>query len=120
MGALSFSHYSSLVGACFLETALSGAPLCPGGESRPVTVDNVGEFVERVASFWFDSGVAAQVEAFRAGLDDVFPFECLAPFSSAELREMFCGEDRIEWDEAALFGHLHPVGGLTEKSVSYR
>jgi len=76
--------------------------------------------VESAAAFWFDSGVAMQVEAFRAGLDDVFPFECLAPFSGAELREMFCGEDRIEWDEAALFSHLHPVGGLTEKSVSYR
>lgn len=33
---------------------------------------------------------------------------------------MFCGEDRIEWDEAALLSHLHPVGGLSDKSPTYK
>eukprot|EP00972_Heterocapsa_arctica_P071425 10551904-Heterocapsa_arctica.AAC.1 len=33
---------------------------------------------------------------------------------------MFCGEDRIEWDEEQLLGHLHPVGGLTNKSPTYK
>jgi len=117
---LSFDQYASMVGLCFVETGLSGAALCPDGENVAVTVDNVGEFVELASRFWFDTGVTAQIEAFRAGLNDVFPFECLVAFSRTELREMFCGEDRIEWDEAALLSHLHPVGGLSDKSPTYK
>jgi E3 ubiquitin-protein ligase TRIP12 len=116
----SFEQYVSMVCACFLETGLSGAPLCPGGDSMSVTVENVRDFAEQAAKFWFDAGVSAQVEAFRAGLNDVFPVECLVAFGRSELREMFCGEDRIEWDEQALLAHLHPVGGLTEKSPTYK
>jgi len=117
---MSFEQYVGLVGACFLETGLSGAALCPGGADIAVNVENVRDFAEQAARFWFESGVAPQVEAFRAGLNDVFPFECLVSFSRVELREMFCGEDRIEWDEQALLSHLHPVGGLTDKSPIYK
>eukprot|EP00747_Dinoflagellata_sp_TGD_P078851 gnl/TRDRNA2_/TRDRNA2_160257_c1_seq1.p1 gnl/TRDRNA2_/TRDRNA2_160257_c1~~gnl/TRDRNA2_/TRDRNA2_160257_c1_seq1.p1 ORF type:complete len:210 (+),score=43.37 gnl/TRDRNA2_/TRDRNA2_160257_c1_seq1:276-905(+) len=117
---MSFSQYVSLVGACFLETGLGGAALCPNGDNVPVTIDNVCEFVDLALRFWFEIGVTPQVEAFRAGLNDVFPFECLVAFSRSELREMFCGEDRIEWDEQALLAHLHPVGGLTDKSPVYK
>jgi hypothetical protein len=118
--ATSFEQYVSMVGASFLETGLSGAPLCPGGENVAVTIENVREFAEQAARFWFDTGASAQVEAFRAGINDTFPFECLVAFSRSELREMFCGEDRIEWDEQALLAHLHPVGGLTDKSPTYK
>jgi len=118
--SMSFDQYVSLVGVCFLETGLSGAPLCPGGDGIPVTMDNVHDFAEKAAHFWFEAGVSTQVEAFRAGLNDVFPFECLGAFSRVELREMFCGEDRIEWDEQALLNHLHPVGGLTDRSPTYK
>jgi hypothetical protein len=117
---LSFDQYASMVGLCFVETGLNGAPLCPNGDNVAVTVENVCEFIEKAVQFWFDTGVSAQVEAFRAGLNDLFPFECLLAFSRSELREMFCGEDRIEWDEQALLSHLHPVGGLTEKSSVYK
>jgi len=117
---LSFEQYTQLVGACFLETGLSGAPLISEGDHIPITVENVREFVACASDFWFKTGVTKQIEAFRAGLDDVFPFECLTSFSSAELREMFCGEDRIEWDEQQLLAHFHPVGGLTEKSPVYK
>lgn len=117
---VSFNSYVQDMGLCFLETALSGAPLRLGGEDVPVTVENVRDFVDQAARFWFEIGIKAQVESFRAGLNDVFPFECLVAFSRAELREMFCGEDRIEWDEQALLNHLYPVGGLTDKSSTYR
>jgi E3 ubiquitin-protein ligase TRIP12 len=117
---LSFDQYAQMVGLCFVETGLSGAPLCTDGDNVPVTVDNVENFVEIASRFWFDTGVTAQIEAFRAGLNDVFPFECLVAFSRSELREMFCGEDRIEWDEQALLSHLHPVGGLSDKSPTYK
>ncbi|CAE8601169.1 unnamed protein product [Polarella glacialis] len=116
----SFKEYMEMVGACFLETGLSGAPLCPEGDTVALTVHNVQDFAEKAASFWFDTGVSVQLEAFRAGFNDVFPVDCLLSFDRSELREMFCGEDRIEWDEQSLLNHMHPTGGLTEKSPTYR
>jgi hypothetical protein len=117
---ISFEQYSAMVGACFLETGLGGEPLCPGGEHVPVVIENVRDFAAQATRFWFDTGVTAQLAAFRAGITDVFPFECLLAFDRAELREMFCGEDRIEWDEQALLAHVHPVGGLSDESPTYK
>lgn len=117
---ISFCEYVESVGACFLETGLNGTPLRPGGENVPITVENVSDFVQEASQWWFDGGVQAQVAAFRAGVKQIFPFDSLLTFSPAELRNMFCGEDRVEWDEAALTSHLHPVGGLTDKSPVYR
>jgi len=117
---VSFDQYTEMVGLIFVETGLSGPALCADGENVPITIDNVCDFVEKASQFWFDTGVKPQIEAFRAGLNDVFPFECLVTFSRSELREMFCGEDRIEWDEQQLLNHLHPVGGLTDKSPTYK
>jgi len=118
--ALSFTQYMSLVGVSFLETGLSGAELCPGGADRPVTVDNIDEFVDLASQFWGDIGVSLQLEAFRQGVDEVLPAECFSAFSASELREMFCGEDRVEWGERELLDHLHPSGGLTAHSPPYQ
>ncbi|CAJ1376741.1 unnamed protein product [Effrenium voratum] len=70
---LSLDDYLKLLGVSFLETGLSGASLCPGGENVPVTLDNLEEFLEQAATFWFDTGVRAQVDAFRAGLNEILP-----------------------------------------------
>mmetsp|Transcript_89616 Transcript_89616/g.159100 ORF Transcript_89616/g.159100 Transcript_89616/m.159100 type:complete len:2405 (-) Transcript_89616:69-7283(-) len=117
---MSFSQYTSLVGVSFLETGLSGAPLCPGGEDIAVTVENVDHFVELATRFWLDTGIARQLEAFREGLNEVLPVECFDAFSAAELRDMICGEDTVEWGERELLDHLHPSGGLTEHSPAYQ
>eukprot|EP00931_Biecheleriopsis_adriatica_P016462 TRINITY_DN12116_c0_g1_i1.p1 TRINITY_DN12116_c0_g1~~TRINITY_DN12116_c0_g1_i1.p1 ORF type:complete len:2177 (+),score=496.16 TRINITY_DN12116_c0_g1_i1:94-6624(+) len=110
---LSLDDYLKLVGVCFLETGLGGASLCPGGENVALTAENLGDFLEKVSGFWFDTGVRAQVDAFRSGLNEILPVECLAAFRPSELRQMFCGEDRVEWDERALLAHLRPAGGLS-------
>ena len=64
---------------------------------------------------WFCSQMLdfLQVEALRAGLNEILPVQCLAAFRPSELRLMFCGEDRVEWDEKTLLKHLRPSGGLT-------
>eukprot|EP00930_Biecheleria_cincta_P058696 TRINITY_DN4449_c0_g1_i1.p1 TRINITY_DN4449_c0_g1~~TRINITY_DN4449_c0_g1_i1.p1 ORF type:complete len:645 (+),score=117.22 TRINITY_DN4449_c0_g1_i1:315-2249(+) len=117
---MSFSQYMSLVGASFLETGLNGAELCANGDKIEVSVENVSRFVDAAVDFWFKAGVQPQVDAFRAGLNDVFPVQAVMAFGRSELREMFCGEDKIEWDEQALLNHIHPTGGLTEKSAVYK
>ncbi|CAE7532383.1 Ufd4, partial [Symbiodinium pilosum] len=117
---MSFEDYMSLVGVSFLETGLSGAPLCPGGADRAITVENVQEFVELAHAYWCDDGVRGQLTAFREGLDEVIPVECFSAFSALELRDMICGEDSVEWGEQELLDHLRPSGGLTEQSPSYQ
>eukprot|EP00930_Biecheleria_cincta_P058698 TRINITY_DN4449_c0_g2_i1.p1 TRINITY_DN4449_c0_g2~~TRINITY_DN4449_c0_g2_i1.p1 ORF type:complete len:2425 (+),score=436.97 TRINITY_DN4449_c0_g2_i1:100-7374(+) len=117
---MSFNEYMSLVGASFLETGLSGAPLCAGGDQIDVTIENICSFVDAAVDFWFNTGVQPQVKAFCAGLNDVFPHQGVLAFTRSELREMFCGDDKIEWDEQALLNHMRPTGGLTEKSAVYK
>lgn len=57
---LSLDDYLKLLGVSYLETGLSGAPLCPGGDSMPVTLENLDDFLGQVTTFWFDTGVRAQ------------------------------------------------------------
>lgn len=57
---LSLDDYLKLLGVSYLETGLNGAPLCPGGDSIPVTLNNLEDFLEQVTTFWFDTGVRAQ------------------------------------------------------------
>jgi len=116
---MSLDDYLQLVGVCFLETGLGGVPLCSGGENKPVTSENLDEFLSQVTEFWFETGIRAQVDAFRAGVSEILPVECLAAFQPSELRQMFCGEDRVEWDERALLAHLRPAGGLSGGSQLY-
>eukprot|EP00913_Durusdinium_trenchii_P029026 g27215.t1 len=121
---MSFNEYTRLVGLCFLETGLSGAELCPDGDSKAVTFDNVARFVEEAAQFWFNTGVREQVgtcESARSSRSRHLIQPCTSEaFTKTELREMFCGEDQIDWDEQALLNHIHPTGGLTDKSPAYK
>lgn len=57
---LSLDDYLKLMGVSFLETGLSGTALCPGGDDVPVTVENLEDFLQKVTTFWFDTGVRAQ------------------------------------------------------------
>ena len=47
---LSLDGYLQLLGVCYLETGLNGAPLCPGGEDMPVTVENLDDFLDQARS----------------------------------------------------------------------
>merc|ERR1711974_529321 len=50
------------------------------------------------------------------GLGESVPIGSLAAFRPAELRQMFCGEDRIDWEQTSLLAHLRPAGGLTDRA----
>lgn len=106
--------------AYFLETGFSGAELIENGENIRVTSSNVDEFIKLATEFWFNHGIQAQVSGFRRGFEDVLPWEGLETFSAEELRDMFCGEETIEWDQDSLLDHVHPVGTLTKDSQEYK
>lgn len=81
-----------------LDFTLPGFPsieLVEGGSDVHVSIDNVGEYVEKVIDMTLGSGVQRQVEAFRAGFSQVFPYSALKAFTPNELVMLF---GRVEED----------------------
>lgn len=113
-----FSEYCA--DAYFLETGFGGAELCEDGENKSVTPDNVAEFVRLGAKFWFQTGIERQMAAFKQGISSIFPLQQLMSFSASELRDMFCGEETIEWDEKSLLARVYPMGELKADSPTYQ
>ncbi|KAL1525929.1 hypothetical protein AB1Y20_020755 [Prymnesium parvum] len=109
-----------LAGNCCFVCPVTGAPLCDLGDERELTVHNLQEYVHLLAQLWLADGVHAQALAFRRGIEDVFPFSMLEPFTLQELQTLLCGTMSIEWSEAELQRHLHPSGGYTKHSKVYQ
>jgi E3 ubiquitin-protein ligase TRIP12 len=75
-----------------LDFTLPGYPsieLVPNGANVNVTIDNVGDYVDKVMEFTLGTGVRSQVEAFAAGFSLVFPFAALQAFTPDELVMLF-------------------------------
>lgn len=81
-----------------LDFTLPGYPsieLQRHGSDVPVTIDNVALYVEKVLDFTLGSGVQRQVDAFRLGFSQVFPYTALRAFTPDELVMLF---GRVEED----------------------
>jgi len=70
--------------------------LIPHGADTKATIHNVGEYVDRVIDMTLGSGVRRQVEAFRAGFSQVFPYNALRSFTPDELVMLF-GQVDEDW-----------------------
>jgi len=101
-----------------LDFTLPGQPeieLSPEGAERAVTIDNLGEYVQRVLEVYLHEGVAAQVAAFCKGFSDVFPIEQLRAFAADELDVLFNGT-REKWERDVIVEHLKFDHGYTRSS----
>jgi E3 ubiquitin-protein ligase TRIP12 len=74
-----------------LDFTLPGYPieLVEKGAELSVTINNVDTYVEKVLEFTLGSGVQRQVDAFRAGFSQVFPYSALKAFTPDELVMLF-------------------------------
>ena len=89
-----------------LDFTLPGYPaieLIPNGANIPVTIDTIGTYVEKVIDFTLGSGVQRQVDAFRAGFSQVFPYSALRAFTPSELVMLF-GRVEEDWTIESEFG----------------
>lgn len=76
----------------YLDFTLPGYPeieLIPNGGQTRVTIDNVDLYLEKVIDMTLGSGVRRQVDAFRAGFSQVFPYSALSAFTPDELCNLF-------------------------------
>jgi len=112
----SFDQYVKACGITFCESGVGGQELCEGGAERPVDAASLEEFVEAAAFWWLRDGVAAQVAAFRQGVEDVCETSAIWAFEADELLALFCG-GCVEWTREELQQHLRPRGGLEARDM---
>lgn len=68
-------------------------PLCPGGESRPVTNSNRQEFVDLYIRFLLDKQVTRQFEPFKRGFFTIAGGNALSLFQPEEIELLVRGSD---------------------------
>ena len=74
---------------------------------------NLLEFLRRIERLWLRDGIDRQVRAFRDGLGSMAALDCgVLSFEAAELRDLLCGPDSVDWTEASLRKTLRCKGGL--------
>lgn len=82
-----------------LDFTLPGYPsieLMPNGSNIAVTLENIGTYIEKVIQFTLGKGVHRQINAFRAGFSQVFPYSALRAFTPDELVMLFGSSDE-DW-----------------------
>jgi len=93
--------------------------LKPGGKDLSVTSSNVAEYLSLVVDATLGSGIKAQMDAFRAGFEEVFPLRHLACFYEDEIESLLCGSDDA-WDVDLLFKVIKFDHGYSSDSAPIR
>ncbi|KAE8151403.1 ubiquitin-protein ligase Ufd4 [Aspergillus avenaceus] len=105
-----------------LDFTLPGYPsieLVENGANVPVTIENVDKYVDQVVDLTLCSGVQRQVEAFREGFSQVFPFSALRTFTPTELVMLF-GRAEEDWSIETLMDSIKADHGFNMDSRSVR
>ncbi|KAL9126298.1 MAG: hypothetical protein Q9217_004624 [Psora testacea] len=105
-----------------LDFSLPGYPqieLIENGANTPVTMDNVAIYVDRVVDMTLGSGVQRQIDYFRAGFAEVFPYSALKAFTPTELVMLF-GRVEEDWSIETLCDSIKADHGFNMDSKSVR
>ena len=91
--------------------------LVENGADKPVTIDNVDLYVEKVLDYTLGLGVQRQVDAFRSGFSQVFPYSALKAFTPDELVMLF-GRVEEDWslESKCIATHVDPLN--TNKALA--
>ncbi|KAK3394921.1 hypothetical protein B0H63DRAFT_385097 [Podospora didyma] len=106
----------------FLDFTLPGYPeieLVPNGAQVRLTIENVDLYLEKVIDMTLGSGVRRQVDAFRTGFSQVFPYSALSAFTPDELCTLFGRVDE-DWSLETLMDSIKADHGFNMDSKSVR
>uniref|UniRef100_A0A5B6ZVH1 HECT-type E3 ubiquitin transferase n=1 Tax=Davidia involucrata TaxID=16924 RepID=A0A5B6ZVH1_DAVIN len=121
------NNSEAVAGLCFrgaliedlcLDFSLPGYPdyiLKPGADNILVDINNLEEYISLVVDATVKTGIMRQMEAFRAGFNQVFDISSLQIFSPLELDYLLCGRREL-WELATLVDHIKFDHGYTAKS----
>ena len=105
-----------------LDFTLPGYPaieLIPDGANTSVTLENVASYVDKVIDMTLGSGVQRQVDCFRSGFSEVFPYTALKAFTPSELVMLF-GRVEEDWSIETLLDSIKADHGFNMDSKSVR
>lgn len=105
-----------------LDFTLPGHPnieLTTGGADVDVTIENVSNYIRKVVEVTLSSGVQRQVDAFRVGFSQVFPYSALKAFTPDELVMLF-GRVEEDWSLETLMDSIKADHGYNLDSKSVR
>ncbi|KAI3774287.1 hypothetical protein L1987_48836 [Smallanthus sonchifolius] len=80
-----------------------------------VDLNNLEEYISLVVDANVKTGITRQMEAFRAGFNQVFDISALQIFSPSELDYLLCGRGEL-WEADTLVEHIKFDHGYTSKS----
>ncbi|GBF63530.1 ubiquitin fusion degradation protein [Trichophyton mentagrophytes] len=105
-----------------LDFTLPGYPhikLIPNGQNTPITMSNVGLYIDRVIDMTLGTGIKAQLDAFAAGFSQVFLYSSLKTFTPDELVMLF-GQVDEDWSIETLMDSIKADHGFNMDSRSVR
>ncbi|KAL7929089.1 hypothetical protein V8C35DRAFT_204747 [Trichoderma chlorosporum] len=105
-----------------LDFTLPGYPdieLQEHGSLKRVTIENVDLYLEKVIDMTLGSGVKRQVDAFRTGFSQVFPYTALRAFTPDELVSLF-GRVEEDWSLETLMDSIKADHGYNMDSRSVK
>ena len=105
-----------------LDFTLPGYPsieLIPNGCNISVNITNVGTYIDGVIDFTLGKGVKRQIESFRQGFSQVFPYAALRAFTPDELVMLF-GRVEEDWSMENLLDSIKADHGYNVDSRSVR
>ncbi|KAF2669913.1 hypothetical protein BT63DRAFT_423888 [Microthyrium microscopicum] len=105
-----------------LDFTLPGYPeieLKTNGSDETVTIENLGEYVDKVMDFTLGIGVRRQLEAFQEGFSTVFPYAAMEAFTPDELVMLF-GRVEEDWSLETLMDSIKADHGYNLDSKSVR
>ncbi|KAB2051161.1 hypothetical protein ES319_A12G037600v1 [Gossypium barbadense] len=80
-----------------------------------VDINNLEEYISLVVDATVKTGIMHQIEAFRAGFNQVFDISSLQIFTPQELDYLLCGRREL-WEAETLADHIKFDHGYTAKS----
>ncbi|KUJ12253.1 uncharacterized protein LY89DRAFT_673252 [Mollisia scopiformis] len=107
------------LGLDFTLPGYSSIELLANGSQIAVTIDNVELYLERVIDYTLGVGVQKQVDAFRAGFTQVFPYSALSAFTPDELVMLF-GRIEEDWSLETLMDSIKADHGFNMDSKSVK
>jgi len=96
-----------------------GINLIPDGDNELVTIHNVDDYLSLTLDLALNKGIKKQMDAFRAGFNQVFPLEKLAPFSPFEVKSMLCGDQSPVFTRDDIVRFTEPKLGYTRESPAF-
>ncbi|KAJ6438936.1 ubiquitin-protein ligase Ufd4 [Purpureocillium lavendulum] len=105
-----------------LDFTLPGYPnieLEDNGSHKRVTMENVETYLDKVIDMTLGSGVRQQVDAFRSGFSQVFPYSALSAFTPDELVSLF-GKVDEDWSLETLTDSIKADHGYNMDSRSVK